>query len=435
MRTLPCLQSGRRLWPRLLAFVLAIAPVHGTDVAIAHPKASPIDGAAILREAWQVADERYFDPAFNGVDWPAVLKRYEPQAAAASTPRELSNVINAMLAELRTSHIGCFTVHDREYYELLDIFNRGGAVSERIGQLFPGGEVSYESIGVVTREIEGKVFITDVIPGMPAFKAGLRSGDEVVSADGRPFEPIDGFRGKSGETVRLVVQSTTDPTSRREIEVAPARVVPHEMFLSSIEAGARVIEHEGRRIAYVRIRSYASEKYQEALVRLTTGDGPLAQADALVLDIRGGWGGANPDYLDFFSKTPPAMTYAGRDGRWRSNDDHWRKPVVLLIDHGSRSGKEILAYGFKDRGIGPIVGQRTAGAVVGGGPFLLSDGSFVLMAVSDVLVEGKRLEGVGVEPDIAVEFDPRYAAGADPQLDRAVQEASRLGGGSSTNVR
>ena len=74
----------------------------------------------------------------------------------------------------------------------------------------------------------------------------------------------------------------------------------------------------------------------------------------------------------------------------------------------------------------PLVGTPTAGAVVGGRGFLLPDDSLLVMAVVDVLVDGKRLEGNPVEPDIEIPFDFRYAAGADPQLDAAVEEMIRI---------
>jgi C-terminal processing protease CtpA/Prc len=90
---------------------------------------------------------------------------------------------------------------------------------------------------------------------------------------------------------------------------------------------------------------------------------------------------------------------------------------------------EILANALKINGI-PLVGTKTAGAVVAGRGFLLPDDSLLVLAVADVLVDGGRLEANPVEPDIAVPFDFRYADGADPQLDAALGEmAKRLSEG------
>ncbi|HET6223582.1 MAG TPA: hypothetical protein VFE11_15520, partial [Dongiaceae bacterium] len=80
-------------------------------------------------------------------------------------------------------------------------------------------------------------------------------------------------------------------------------------------------------------------------------------------------------------------------------------------------------------GYGEVIGTRTAGALLAGRAFLLSDGSLLLLAVSDVSVDGERLEGRGVEPTIDVPFDIPYAAGRDPQLDKAVEALSQAVGG------
>jgi carboxyl-terminal processing protease len=123
------------------------------------------------------------------------------------------------------------------------------------------------------------------------------------------------------------------------------------------------------------------------------------------------------------------MTTTERNGESAPVNVRWRKPVALLINGGTRSGKEVLAYGFKKYGYGQVVGTRTAGAVLAGRCHLLSDGSLLMIAVNDVTVDGERLEGKGVEPTVEVSFDLPYASGRDPQLDKAVQILSEVGGG------
>ena len=152
---------------------------------------------------------------------------------------------------------------------------------------------------------------------------------------------------------------------------------------------------------------------------------PLAGADGLVLDLRGRWGGAPADAADLFVGKSPRVEMTDRDGDEHLVNARWRKPVVGIIDAGSRSGMEILAHGLKAAGV-PLVGARTAGAVVAGRAFRLKDNSLLEVAVLDVHVDGERLEGEGVTPDIEVPFDIRYAAGADPQFDRAVAEMGAL---------
>jgi carboxyl-terminal processing protease len=100
--------------------------------------------------------------------------------------------------------------------------------------------------------------------------------------------------------------------------------------------------------------------------------------------------------------------------------------VVLLVNGETRSGKEILAYGFKKYGIGPVVGERTAGAVVAGSAFFLGDGNLLYLAVADVDVDGERLEGRGVEPDVAVPMPLERAAGVDVQQQKALAVLQEL---------
>jgi carboxyl-terminal processing protease len=197
------------------------------------------------------------------------------------------------------------------------------------------------------------------------------------------------------------------------------------MFLRGLQASAHIVAAgNNARIGYVHVWSYAGQRYQSALEELIA-EGPLREADALVWDLRDGWGGAVPQYLDLFNLRAPTMQVTGRNGETDIVDVKWRKPVAMLINGGTRSGKEVLAYGFKKYRLGELIGIRTEGAVLAATAFLIGDGGLLLLAVDDVLVDGERLEGVGVTPTIEVAFDPRYAAGRDPQLERAVQILSR----------
>jgi carboxyl-terminal processing protease len=111
------------------------------------------------------------------------------------------------------------------------------------------------------------------------------------------------------------------------------------------------------------------------------------------------------------------------------HEEAWSKPVCLLVNEGTRSGKELLTYYFKKIRRGPVVGTRTAGAMVFGRPIIMSDGSLLFLANSDLKVDGKRLEGIGVSPDIEVPFRPEFTAGADPQKKRALEVIAKAARG------
>ena len=97
----------------------------------------------------------------------------------------------------------------------------------------------------------------------------------------------------------------------------------------------------------------------------------------------------------------------------------------MLINGGTRSGKEVLAYGFKKYGLGQVIGTRTEGAVLAATAFLIGR-DLLLLAVEDVLVDGERLEGVGVAPTIEVQPGPPSLNGDDPQLNRALAVLSEV---------
>ncbi len=263
-------------------------------------------------------------------------------------------------------------------------------------------------------EATGRNTITAVIDGTPAQQAGLRAGDEIVAADGTAFEPVGSFRGKVGQSVVLEVHRGA---SVMQISVVPVDLEPTKMFLRGLESSARIIEANGRRIGYVHVWCYAGSIYQRALEFLLS-QGALKDADALIWDLRDGWGGAQPEYLDLFNARAPTMQVTDQSGTSEFVNVKWRKPVAMLINGGTRSGKEVLAYGFKKYRLGELIGTRTEGAVLAATAFLIGSG-LLLLAVEDVRVDGERLEGVGVTPTIEVQAGAPSAGSDDPQLSRA----------------
>ncbi|MDG3004605.1 S41 family peptidase [Paludisphaera mucosa] len=338
-------------------------------------------------EAWAEKHAGYADEARDG------------DAFAAATRRAL--------AELQASHTAYFTTDDPEYYGLASIFHGMAGM--------PPAEV--ESIGV---DVAPGGFVRRVFAGSPAEAAGLRRGDEIVSADGRPFQPVASLRGRDGREVALEVRSRAGEEPRRVV-VFPRRIDPGREWLDDQEMGARVVDRGGRRVALMRLFSAAGEAHQEAVRDAVAAK--FADADALVLDLRGGWGGASPGFVSIFDRAPPVLEQVRRDGARAKYDPQWRKPLVLLVDGGSKSGKEVVAFAVRKHRLGAIVGENTGGAVLAGRGFPMG-GGLLYLAVSDVLVDGERLEGRGVHPDVEASDRLPYAEGADPQLDAALDAAA-----------
>jgi carboxyl-terminal processing protease len=245
-------------------------------------------------------------------------------------------------------------------------------------------------------------------------------GDRILTVDGQTPDPWQPLASRAGQPVRLgVLRLPRQPAI--ELRPVPALVNPKEEWLAMQRRGSKILEHDGERIGYHPMFSCAGAEHEAAL-RESLGS-TLAGAAALILDLRDGWGGCRPELVDLFSPVAPTITSVGRGGKRSTSSPAWHRPVVLLINGGSRSGKELVAFVLKKHRLALLVGERTAGAVMTGKVFPLSDGSLLYLAVAEVLVDGQRLEGVGVAPDIEIRDALPYAQGRDPQLDRALAAA------------
>src|SRR3984885_4187765 len=223
-----------------LAATAAIGAWPASAQAPSEPDEAPAgSNQADFDQVWELVRDRFYDPRLNGLDWQEQRVRFRPDAAAARSREDAAVVINAMLAKLGASHTHFYTTEDPAYYQLADIFV--GALEHRgLERVFSRGEVSYPGIGVFTEaDNQGRTFVTGVIEGAPARAAGVLTGDEILSADNRPFRPVGSFRGKVGSPVSLEIRRASG-AAPIAISVSPADLRPNEMFLRGKES-ARII--------------------------------------------------------------------------------------------------------------------------------------------------------------------------------------------------
>lgn len=367
----------------------------------AAPPAPPYP--ALGREIEGIVGRDFYDPE-RAARWVRENAGYAEGIANAEAFRRETR---RRLALLRASHTEYYPLDDPGRWDLASLF-----------EPYLKRPARTESLGLGLVEREGGWFVARVFAGGPAEAAGVRRGDRIVTADLRRS-----LQGTAGRPFSLEIQSRRGgPT--RTVSIVPRIVDPKEEWLETQRAGTRLVEQGGRRIAYAPLWSCAGEQFRDALKEALNSD--LSQADALVIDFRGGWGGCSPDFVSLFNPMVPELVRIDREGVRSSFPASWRKPLVVLIDGGSRSGKEVVARAIQRHRLGTLVGERTAGAVLAGQPYLLADGSLLFLAVHDVIAEGERLEGVGVNPDVEVASDLLYAEGRDPQLERALEVAAGL---------
>ena len=405
-----------------LPFALLLSLVPGVSLGLDLPRS----GHAVFDRTVELVVDNFYDTSVLDRFGAAVRRQVKDERGtltAKSAEDRVDAAVDGVLASLGVSHTGRFTADTIDYYELADIFRF--AIRSEVKRLFPpDGEVRYAGIGMVTRLEGGLRFVSDVYDGAPADRAGIRVGDEILTVDGLPYREIASFRDKIGHAVDVRLRRHREGLPIT-VTVAVERLQPLRTFEKAIESSIAVTEREGRRIGYLRLWTLSTRDGLDIVAR-ELASGRLKNADGVIVDLRGRWGGGPPDAADLFVGGVPTFRLISRDGKDMLGTVRWRRPVVAIIDEGSRSGLELFAHALNVNGI-PLVGARTAGALLAGRAFLLPDDSLLEVAVSDAVIDdGLRLEGRGVEPDIAVSFSLPYAAGRDPQLDAAMVEMQRI---------
>lgn len=136
---------------------------------------------------------------------------------------------------------------------------------KQLQKFFPQGKIEYSGIGIFTKDINGKTFVSAILDGFPAASSGLMVGDQLLGVDDRPFQPIQSFAGKAGQKVKLLIQRSQNPATQQEILVTPKLLDASTMFLDAMKASTQVIERQDKKIGYVHIWSYAGDQYQPQL--------------------------------------------------------------------------------------------------------------------------------------------------------------------------
>ncbi len=437
---------------RSLPVILLLAAVILAPLA-APPRAHAADAGLVL-EALGVLRDRYVDPVdsvslLNGAigglrstlstagiqadlaDIPAgtvngqadstFRARFESAVTASAGHATATNLayaaIRAMTAVLKDSHTGFITPDA----------NRERVARQRRQAAFSG-------IGVVLMPREGRFYIRDVIPGTPAEASGVQSLDRIVRIDnvstqGMQTDQVAGLiRGPAGSAVSIVLDRPGRPEAVT-VSVTRAPIQIPAVFQ------ARVLEGG---VGYLQLYQFINRTgldVHQGIERMVK-DGMRA----LVLDVRANSGG----FLHELTATLNALLPPGRPiyqettrgGQARTTRSTGvpvlpsHVPVILLVDEASASAAELLAAALQEQGRATLLGTKTAGAVEASVLYDLSDESALSVTILRLATgQGKRLEGVGVTPDVTVALSTGdLDAGRDMQLQRAIQLArQRLG--------
>ena len=327
------------------------------------------------------------------------LKKYAPLAEAAHSKDEFRDIVNKMIREFKDSHFSFFTDEDQGYY-LMDGFSSNPASMPEVGAWF---------------QRDGDLYrVSMVLDGTPAAGAGLMKGDLVTLGDGKPFSPIDSLKPDVGKTVTLHIMRGDQGLDKvLKVDSKPAM----DMFLDATGDSAHVINQGKKKIGYIHLWTQATDKFRLKLSRIVYNN--FEDTDAIILDLRDGFGGKTEGYADPFFLPDVKLDWKSPAG---DNNEivGYGNPLVVLINGGSRSAKEVLSYIFQKSRRATLIGSNTAGNVLGTFPRRLNDWAIIEIPVVEVYADGVRLEGKGVSPDVQVakEYD---ANGKDMYLEAALK--------------
>lgn len=374
----------------------------------------------MFEDVYRFQRDYFYDQAMHGVDWAGLKQRYGKLLADAVTRWDVDFLIGEFIGELNASHT---------YYGGGDKEN---APARNVGMLGIDWELAPASGGApaayrVRRIVRGGPWDTIRAP-LDEPGVDVAAGDYILAVNGIPIDvtkdPWAAFQGLGNKTVLLTVNAKPSTDGARQVL---ARTTTNEVELryrAWIEERRQIVDKATNgRVGYIYVQSTGVDAQNE-LVQQFMGQW---RKDGLIIDERWNGGGQIPDRFIELLNRPVLAYWAVRDGAsWQWPPVAHRGPQVMLINGWSGSGGDAFPTYFKQAGIGPLIGTRTWGGLIGvsGAPPLVDGGNVTVPTFRMYDPKGTWFpEGYGVDPDIEVIDDPsQLAKGVDPQLERAIRE-------------
>lgn len=417
--------DGKKLLARAEGkFTLLDAKVGGGEKKVVSTSGLALDRVPraewdeVFREVWRRFRDFFYVPNMHGYDWTALRQQYEALLPYVAHRSDLNYVLGEMIGELNAGHAyvsgGDWFAPQRPRVALLGARLELDAATER-----------YRFAKIMRGQNEEARYRS------PLTEIGVqvKPGEYLLAIDGEPLlgnvNPYQVLRHKAGRPLELLVGATADPTLARKVVIDPITDEEDLNYLDWVLTNrARVDALSGGRFAYVHVPDMGENGIRE-FIKWYYGQ---VRKDGLILDDRNNGGGNVSQMLIERLRRTLLGTGFGR------NTDHastypsvvFTGPMVCLLNENSASDGDIFPWMFKQSGLGPLIGKRSWGGVVGitsHGP-LIDGGGCNVPEFSNNDAQGQwAVEGYGVDPDIVVDNDARsLLEGRDPQLERAVAE-------------
>ncbi|MFI9831685.1 S41 family peptidase [Streptomyces sp. NPDC051913] len=371
-------------------------------------------------EAGRIIRAYFWDPGMCGIDWDAVLDQYRPLVERVATPDEFADLLREVLGELGTSHA----------YVTAARRNEGPPHYQRRQGLLGANFVRREAGWTVRRILPGDS--SDSKARSPLAGTGIREGAVLTHVDGRPVDPVTGpyplLAGAGGTTVELTFTPAEGEGRARRVAVVPLldeRPLRYQDWVAKRREVVR--ELSGGRCGYLHIPDMGGSGWAQFNRDLRME----VSRPALIVDVRGNAGGHISELVvEKLTRTILGwdLTRNAQPVSYASNAP--RGPVVALADEATSSDGDMITAAFKLLKLGPVVGQRTWGGVVGmTGRHQLGDGTVITVPMNAGWFDayGWSVENRGVTPDLEILRTPLdWAEGRHAQLDDAVQLAVDL---------
>ena len=374
----------------------------------------------MFAEAWRLQREHFWTEDMSGIDWEAIYAQYAPLVERVSSRSELSDLFWELQGELNTSHAyeGGGEYRQRPYYR----------------QGFLGVDWSYDAENDryrITRIIKGDPSDSNATSPLTSPGLNINIGDAVLAINGQRVSlnrsPQELLVNQADNEVQLTIEDVTT----KETRVVTAKAVDDEQparYRAWVEYNRRIVhEKSDGRVGYIHIPNMMGDGFAEFhRSYLTEYDYP-----ALLVDVRfNGGGHVSGLLLEKLARRRVGYGFPrwGQPSPYPSESP--RGPMVALTNEHAGSDGDIFSHSFKLMGLGPLIGKRTWGGVIGISPrYTLVDGTRTTQPehafwFKDV---GWNVENYGTDPDIEVDIAPQdYVKNNDPQLERAIAEAMRL---------
>ncbi len=359
-------------------------------------------------ETWANLDENYYDPEFHGVDWDKMRSRYEAYLPYVKNRANLRILINDMLGELNSSHLGFYSngTEEKTFY----------------------GTKTFET-GLVFDE-NNPYKVSAVVTNSPADKRGkdIKPGDLLYAVN---ENIVDSSKNRDFYFSTPTVPDEAELTFKRGADLIKVKIHPEtptefksQLYDEWIAGNQKEVDDKtGKRVSYIMMKDMQGESLKKFQTEIAN---EAYNRDGLILDLRYNIGGnVHDEVLDMLSRKP-YLKWKYRDGIATTQPNFFPegKPIVLLVNEQTLSDGEMTATGFQALNLGKIVGAPTYHWIIFTSAKTMVDGSVCrLPSWGCYKLNGDDIEKTGVIPDIIVRNNIKDRTdGKDPQLDKAIEE-------------